>query len=227
MKRLLSLYVLLLLGIVGAACGGGGGGETQPPITPTGPGASSGAPSAKASSTVPATSGSAGATASASTGATPATTEIPTLMPIKPSTMLADLTALGLAPKNLGPIEKLEPKKLREVMKLLAKATGGKCADCHTEGDFAAPTRRKKIAAKMWDEFVVKLTMSDGSPVFCDSCHQGRFIQLDRRDKKGALKDFMQTNFVDKMKRKDNKDHGCETCHGDDWNMTFLKQWGG
>jgi hypothetical protein len=226
MKRLLSLYVLLLLGIVGAACGGGGG-ENPPPVTPTASGPSSGAPSAKSSATAPATSGSAGATASASTGGTAAPGEIPQLLPIKPSAMLADLTALGLDPKNLPPIEKLEPKKLREVMKLLAKATGGKCADCHTEGDFAAQTRRKKIAAKMWDEFAAKLTFSDGSPLFCDSCHQARFIQLDRRDKKGALKDFMQSSFVDKLKRKDGKDHGCETCHGDDWNMTFLKQWGG
>src|ERR1700733_2221505 len=67
------------------------------------------------------------------------------------SAMGADLQALGLEPKNLPPIEKLDPKQLRGVMKLLARSLGGKCADCHTEGDFAAQTRRKKIATKMWD----------------------------------------------------------------------------
>src|SRR5262249_49061554 len=103
---------------------------------------------------------------------------------------------------------------------------GAKCGDCHLEGDFAAPTRRKKIAAKMWDEFTAKLSMAaDSSPVFCDSCHQGRVVQLDRRDKK-ALGQWMDANFVDKLKRKDGKDHGCETCHVA-MEMTFLTKWGG
>jgi hypothetical protein len=218
-----------MLGIVGAACGGGGGGgEGQPPVTPTSSGAPSSAPADGGAATAPTTSGSAAAsTGASSTGGPGVTGEIPQLLPIKPTAMVADLQSIGLDAKNLPPIDKIEPKQLREVMKLLSKATGGKCADCHVEGDFRAPTRRKKIAAKMWDEFAAKLTMKDGSPLFCDSCHQGRFLQLDRRDKKTTLREFMQKNFVDALVRKDKQDNGCETCHGDDWYMTFLKQWGG
>ena len=141
-----------------------------------------------------------------------------------PSALVADLQALGLDAKNLPPIEKLEPKTLRGVMKLLAKSLGAKCGDCHTEGDFAAPTRRKKIAAKMWDEFVAELSLG-GQPLFCDSCHQGRIKQLDRTDKK-ALGKWMDANFAQKLTRKDGKDEGCESCHVD-WDMTFLTKWGG
>ena len=140
--------------------------------------------------------------------------------------MLADLQNIALDPKNLPPIERLDPRALRAVMKLFAKALGAKCADCHVEGDFAARTPRKMIAAKMWDEFVVKLAFAaDDSPLFCDSCHQGRTRQLDRTDKK-ALGKWMDANFVVKLRRKDDKDHECETCHVD-MDMRFLNRWAG
>jgi len=144
------------------------------------------------------------------------------------SVLAGELRAIGLDAANLPPLEKLEPTALRRVMKLFARSLGAKCGDCHAgqgTGDFAAPTRRKKIAAKMWDEFVVKLQMTDASPLFCDSCHQGRIVQLDRTDKK-ALGRWMDANFVDKLKRKDGADHDCETCHvGKE--MHLLTQWGG
>jgi hypothetical protein len=140
-----------------------------------------------------------------------------------PSAHGADLAALGLDATRLPPIEKLEPKALRGVMKLMARSLGIKCADCHQEGDFAASTRRKKIASRMWNEFTVKLAMSDGSALFCDSCHQGRVQQLDRGDKK-ALSQWMDDNFVAKLARKDGQAHECETCHVD-MNMRFLSDW--
>lgn len=146
------------------------------------------------------------------------------MKPIAPSGMVDGLRALGLDPKNLPPIEKLEPRTLRGVMKLFAKSLGGKCSDCHEDGDFAAPTRRKRIAVHMWDEFAVKLTMADASPLFCDSCHQGRIIQLDRRDKK-ALGKWMDDNFVAKLVRKDGASEECESCHVD-MDMHFLTGWG-
>jgi hypothetical protein len=150
--------------------------------------------------------------------------------------MVGELSAIGLDAAHLPPLEKVDPKALRRVMKLFARALGAKCGDCHASasqeqgagqagGDFAAPTRRKKIAAKMWDELAVKLQMSDGSPLFCDSCHQGRIVQLDRTDKK-ALGRWMDANFVDKLKRRDGLDHGCETCHVD-MEMHLLTKWGG
>ena len=141
-----------------------------------------------------------------------------------PSAMVDDLRALGLDAKNLPPIEKLEPRTLRGVMKLMAKSLGVRCGDCHQEGDFAAPTRRKKIAAHMWDEFAAKLTLADGAPLFCDSCHQGRTTLLDRRDKK-ALAKWMDDNFVARLQRRDGKSEECETCHVD-MEMHFLAQWG-
>ncbi len=149
------------------------------------------------------------------------------MKPVVPTAMADDLRALGLDAKNLPPIEKLEPRTLRGVMKLMAKSLGVKCGDCHQEGDFAAPTRRKKIAAHMWDEFATKLVMGDGpasSALFCDSCHQGRTQLLDRRDKK-ALSQWMDDNFVTKLSRKDGKSEECESCHVD-MDMHFLAKWG-
>jgi hypothetical protein len=145
-----------------------------------------------------------------------------------PSAMVDDLRALGLDANNLPPIEKLEPRTLRGVMKLIAKSLGVRCGDCHQEGDFAAPTRRKRIAAHMWDQFASKLSVADGQgqagPLFCDSCHQGRTTLLDRRDKK-ALSKWMDNNFVATLSRKDGKSEECESCHVD-MEMHFLTQWG-
>jgi hypothetical protein len=203
---------------VTVACGGGG--SAVPPTQTPG---TTGTPTTTAS-----------ATPTTSTIATPTGTPTATATATPPvhvdmkapvaSAMGADLQALGLDPKNLPPIEKLDPKALRGVMKLLARSLGGKCADCHSEGDFAAQTRRKKIAIKMWNEFAAKLTTVDGSPIFCDSCHQGRIVQLDRTDKK-ALGKWMDASFVDGFKRKDGKAEECESCHvGMD--MHFLDSWG-
>lgn len=138
--------------------------------------------------------------------------------------------------QNLPPLGKLEPRALRGVMRLFARSLGIKCADCHEpEGagsvqdaeairSFSVPTRRKRIATHMWNEFVVKLAAADGSSIFCDSCHEGRLRYLDRRDKK-ALASWMDAHFVAKLTRRDGKDHGCETCHVN-MNMTFLTDWG-
>jgi hypothetical protein len=142
-----------------------------------------------------------------------------------PSSYLANLQELGIDAQALPPIEKLDPKALRGVMKLFAKSLGAKCTDCHAEGDFAAATRRKRIAARMWDEFAAKLTLADGSAVFCDSCHQGRIVQLDRTDKK-ALGAWMDTNFVGLLRRKDGQPERCESCHTTSMEMHFLAQWG-
>jgi hypothetical protein len=141
----------------------------------------------------------------------------------QPSSRVADLRALGLDATHLPSIERVDPRALRGVMTLIAKSLGVKCADCHQEGDFAAPTRRKKIAARMWDEFAVRLSMADGSPLFCDSCHQGRVVQLDRSDEK-RLSHWMDDNFVAKLARKDGQSHECATCHVD-MKMRFLSEW--
>jgi cytochrome c7-like protein len=209
------LTAISLAGLIGC---GAPGGQATPAISP-----SSTVPSA----TSPEQPNPPAPNSGAAPGALAPSAGAPVEMkPLMPTAMQAELQALALDPSNLPPIEKLDPKALRGVMKLIAKSLGAKCGDCHSEGDFAAPTPRKKVAAKMWDEFVVKLVFaSDGSPLFCDSCHQGRKKQLDRTDKK-ALATWMTANFVAKLKRKDDKDHDCETCHVN-MEMRFLNRWAG
>ena len=143
---------------------------------------------------------------------------------ISPTTMTADLQAIGLDPKNLPTLAKMDPDKLRKVMRTFTKSLGVKCGDCHNESDFSAPTPAKKIAAHMWDDYVRALAMNGGAPIYCDTCHQGRPKFLNRTDKK-ALSKWMNANFVDKLTRRDKKDHGCETCHGDPFESQILAQW--
>jgi hypothetical protein len=140
------------------------------------------------------------------------------------TTMTADLQAIGLDAKTLPTLAKLEPEKLRKVMRTFTKSLGIKCGDCHNESDFSAPTPMKKIASHMWDDYVRALAMNDGSPIYCDTCHQGRPKLLDRHDKK-ALGKWMDANFVSKLTRRDKKDHGCETCHGDPFEGHILAAW--
>jgi len=212
-----AFHGILFAALIAAACGG----QAPSPQTPQGPGpeASAAPPGepAPSASAAPSSSG----TATTPEALPPAPVE---MKPLVPSAMLDDLRGLGIDPKNLPPIEKLEPRTLRGVMKIMAKSLGVKCADCHQEGDFAAPTRRKKIAAHMWDEFAAKLAFSDGTPIFCDSCHQQRTTLLDRRDKK-ALSKWMDDTFVAKLEHKPTGAVECETCHVD-MEMHLLAKWG-
>jgi hypothetical protein len=218
MGRGAEAHVLVALALISAAACGGAGGEGAGPPVQTG-----GATTATTAFGGTATTLASATTTTTALATTTTTGHVDMKAPVA-SAMGADLQALGLDPKNLPPIEKLDPKQLRGVMKLLARSLGGKCADCHTEGDFAAQTRRKKIATKMWDEFAAKLTTADGAPMFCDSCHQGRIVQLDRTDKK-ALGKWMEVSFVQGLERKDGKSEECESCHVG-MEMHFLADWG-
>ena len=153
------------------------------------------------------------------------------MKPIAPSAMLAELTAIGLEPAALPPLARLEPDKLRRVMRTFTRSLGAVCADCHVENDFAAPTPRKNVAAKMWDQYVRGLSLGGGapdsplSPLYCDSCHAGRITPLlDRHDGK-ALAQWMDENFVGRLRRTDGKEHRCETCHGEPFAPRFLAAW--
>ncbi len=144
---------------------------------------------------------------------------------VSPSVMGSDLAAIGLDPKALPPLAKLEPDKLRRVMRTFTKSLGAVCADCHVENDFAAPTPRKAIAAKMWDRFARSLTTADGALLYCDSCHHGHIAPLlDRRDEK-ALSTWMDENYVTALRRSDGREHTCDTCHGDPFEGRFLGKW--
>lgn len=197
-----------------AACGGGEG--TSPPAKVPEPTPSTSAPKpvgptatapATASVTPPAPHGKPGA-----------------MKPPRATAMAEDLKAIGLDPKNLPALDKMEPEKLRKVMNLFKKALGTDCGGCHNRDDFRAPTPHKKLASRMWKEFVRGMTLEDGSPLFCDSCHDGHMEFLERTDKK-ALSQWMDTNYVSKLRRADKKEHGCETCHGDPFEPRFLANW--
>ncbi len=140
--------------------------------------------------------------------------------------MLEDLKALGIDPQHPGKLESIKGAKKRKVMGLFVKALGmSGCDGCHVHGDFEADTPNKRLAGAMWNHFVADLRMKGGSPVFCDSCHQGKSNLLARSDKK-ALSKFMQANYESKLERVDGKDHNCETCHSDPFEgKIFEKVW--
>lgn len=142
---------------------------------------------------------------------------------VVPSGMAAQLQAAGLDIKNLPPLESVDDDHIEDVMKIIATTLGAKCSDCHVM-DKEEDTPNKRVARKMWDEFVVKLSLKDGSPLFCDSCHRGKLEFLDRSDEK-ALGGWMKTNFVDALARKDGAKHGCATCHGMPFDPEFLDGW--
>jgi hypothetical protein len=209
-----SLFVALALAI--AACGERGG-EGPGPRVPgtTAPSASAGAPVAP---TAPSASGS----APAAVGTTPP--PVGPMRPVTTSAMAEDLKKLGIDPLKPPPLNKLSPDTLRKLMPTFTRALGVKCAACHDTNDFKASTPKKRIASKMWSEYVVGLRLDDGTPLYCDSCHGGKAEMLDRHDKK-ALSGWMDANYVKKLSRSDKKEQSCEQCHGDPFEPTILEPW--
>jgi Cytochrome c7 and related cytochrome c len=210
------LATSLALGVAIGACGGGdanGPGPQVPATTPSG--------SAGPAPTAPAT-GSATAPAGTTAVAPPAPGG-PMKMP-SGSAMAEDLKKLGIDPLHPPALAKLSPDVVRKLMPTFAKSLGVKCEACHDVNNFKAATPLKRVAAQMWQHFVVDLALESGEPLYCDSCHGGKAEFLDRHDKK-ALSAWMDTAYVSKLKRADKKDHSCETCHGDPFNPKFVKDW--
>ena len=146
-------------------------------------------------------------------------------MVVVEATKLEDeLRAAGLDPKSLPPLEKIDRKQIGKVMKTFSTSLGIACVGCHDADDFKKPTPRKRVAKRMWNDFVRVLATDDGKPVYCDSCHQGRLLALDRRNKK-VVADYMDDIFLGKLKRADGKEHDCGTCHGDPPEFHFLDEW--
>jgi hypothetical protein len=149
---------------------------------------------------------------------------------VRPTAMGERLKAAGLDPKDLPPIESLDRKTKLKVMKTFTESLGVACVDCHAGLDFAADTRRKRVAKRMWNEItrVVALDAdaagSAGDAMYCDSCHQGDLFILDRRDK-AKVTTFMTDVYDQKLKRTDGRDHDCATCHGDPPDLQFLTKW--
>ena len=140
--------------------------------------------------------------------------------------LTSELAAIGLDPAKLPPLAKLAPDQLRKVMPLFAKSLGVKCTACHVWNTDGPPpkTPRMNVAEQMWNQFVRRLELADGSPLFCDSCHQGSLQVLDRHDL-NALATWMKESFVTKLARTDEKEHGCATCHGNPIRPRFIEGW--
>ena len=144
---------------------------------------------------------------------------------VAPSEMGAALKELGLDPLALPPLNKIPPDKIRKVMGTFTKTLGTKCSGCHDEDDFKKPTPNKKIAARMWNEYVRGYTI-EGGAVYCDSCHGGKKEFLVRDPGLKTLSTWMDENFDGKLKKKsDGQPPSCETCHGDPMEGKFLATW--
>lgn len=208
--------LVLAAGVV-AACGGGPQLPlAEAPAVPT--------PSASDRTVRPAPSAASMPVGAPSVSATPAPPLAPPMKPIAPTAMSEELTSLGIDPLTPVPLNKLSPDKLRRIMPTFARSLGVKCVACHEPDDFKAPTPNKRIAARMWNDLVVHMTMADGTPLYCDSCHGGRAKFLDRRDPK-ALSAWMDESYVKKLRRSDDREHSCEQCHGDPFEPKILAAW--
>jgi hypothetical protein len=131
----------------------------------------------------------------------------------------ADLETIADAPDH---------KQLQAVMKTFTLALGVQCEGCHvsTAGklDYEAESPQKNVAKRMWKDFVLGLKRTDGKPIFCDTCHQGKKEFLDRSNEE-ALRTWMDDNFVAKLTRTDGKQQNCAACHGAPFNGDFLADW--
>ena len=141
-----------------------------------------------------------------------------------PSALAGQLQTAGLDLHALPSLDTLTPKQLHTVMESFTKALGVSCTGCHVQNDFAAATPRKNVARRMWTDILGRLQLADGAPLYCDSCHQGNTTFLDRSDG-AALQAWMQTAFVDGLKRKDGQAQACGTCHGTPFVPGFLSTW--
>jgi hypothetical protein len=143
---------------------------------------------------------------------------------VRATRMTDALAAAGLDVRNLPPIEQLTAAQKQKVMRTFTETLGVPCVGCHAEDDFASDTRRKRVAKRMYNEIVRVLTLRDGEPVYCDSCHDGTMHMLDRRETV-KVSTHMSENLVGQMARVDGRPHDCTTCHGDPPDFKMLTTW--
>ena len=147
--------------------------------------------------------------------------------PIKASSMLADVEALGIDMKKISKLSDIPMGKKKKLMPMFQKALGyDDCTGCHVEGDFKKETKNIKMARGMWDHYIVELRDEKGGALFCDSCHNSNEDVL-ARDDKDALNKFMTEQYEAKLTRADGEEHSCSTCHTDTFETAIFKDvWG-
>jgi hypothetical protein len=148
-------------------------------------------------------------------------------VPIGKSEMLAKVNKLGIDVTKTPDLSKIPLGKKKKLMPLFQKSLGMKaCTGCHVEGDFKAETKNIKIARGMWNNYVAKLRMNDGSALFCDSCHDGNEHMIPRGDD-DAVQKFMTEQYEGELTRADGEEHSCSTCHTDVFEAKIFKDvWG-
>lgn len=149
----------------------------------------------------------------------------PRTLPISRSGLAGDLRALGLDPLKLPRFDELSPVQVHGVMSTFTRSLGMTCLDCHDAANSKAPTRRKRIAKRMWDELVRGYRLDEGrEPLFCDSCHHGQTRFLDRGDQ-AAVSLYMAESYTGSLQRAGGGDVACATCHGEPRVARFLSSW--
>lgn len=148
------------------------------------------------------------------------------IAPVSRSMLAEELASQGIRPEVLGPMQTWvhrDRRTLMAVMNSFSRALGVRCGWCHVQGNFAAPTPRKAVAQYMWDRFVTQLSLRGGGALYCDSCHHGSTIFLDRAvPAKPDLLRYMNEEYAQQLRRRDGQSHGCATCHGEPFNPRFL-----
>ncbi len=146
--------------------------------------------------------------------------------PLAPSQYTAELAALGITKDKVPLWNEMPHMTKKKVMGLMKQSLGfEKCSGCHAE-DVSKVTRNMKVAKKMWDTFVAPLRQTDGSLVFCDSCHHGTTDVL-VRSSHDALVSFMKAEYTQRIAKADGSRHGCASCHGDPFQEDIVeKAWG-
>ncbi len=220
--------MLALLGAAATACGS--------PVTPTAPAVETSATNGSASSPVTAEAPiesepaeGAHADPRAKAGA-----ELPAPDPHRHRSIRAtqfedELKALGHEPAGLLPLAQVPVTQKFETMQLIAKSLGVECTHCHvSQEDFRSDTPNKRIARRMWDQFVVEHSLESG-PLFCDSCHQGS-AKILQRERKKDVKAYMRTEYSKLRHSKLSSADGaleCRHCHQKPMQpQIFEKLWG-
>lgn len=156
----------------------------------------------------------------------PPAREAPKMGEVVPTALAPDLAALGIDARHLPTFESLSPSQIEGLMPTFARSLGIPCVGCHVEGDAKAPTRMKRISARMWNELARRYTFKGGGGLYCDSCHRGQIALLERSDKP-RIAEWMSAQFTDKLESSEAtpKEIECESCHGEPAEPLFLAKW--